>query len=184
MGRVCVGCGQRQGGGGYRFALPRGAAGVGVDLAVGILDRITQCGDAELSPGLGDTGGQQRRVACIGATQGTTLEEAQAVLGRHRIEKLPVVDADGRLSGLITVKDIQKRIQYPDATKDAQGRLRVGAAVGTGPRFAKLSRKLARWSGREEALSARCWASSSVACSEEKVMISTSRFITSGVGLR
>ncbi|CAN5764149.1 IMP dehydrogenase [soil metagenome] len=69
----------------------------------------------------------------VTAPQGTTLEEAQAVLGRHRIEKLPVVDADGRLSGLITVKDIQKRIQYPDATKDAQGRLRVGAAVGTGP---------------------------------------------------
>ncbi len=64
---------------------------------------------------------------------GTTLEEAQAILGKHRIEKLPVVDADGRLSGLITVKDIQKRIQYPDSTKDAQGRLRAGAAVGTGP---------------------------------------------------
>ncbi|MGI8710303.1 MAG: IMP dehydrogenase [Acidimicrobiales bacterium] len=64
---------------------------------------------------------------------GTTLEEAKAVLGRHRIEKLPVVDGNGRLSGLITVKDIQKRIQYPDATKDDQGRLRCGAAVGTGP---------------------------------------------------
>ena len=46
---------------------------------------------------------------------------------------LPVVDADGRLSGLITVKNIQKRIQYPDSTKDDQGRLRCGAAVGTGP---------------------------------------------------
>ncbi|MCU1497748.1 MAG: guaB [Acidimicrobiales bacterium] len=69
----------------------------------------------------------------ITAPQGTTLEEAQAVLGRHRIEKLPVVDREGRLSGLITVKDIQKRIQYPDATKDSQGRLQVGAAVGTGP---------------------------------------------------
>ena len=69
----------------------------------------------------------------VTAPQGTTLEEAQAILGRHRIEKLPVVDADGRLSGLITVKDIQKRIQYPDSTKDDQGRLRCGAAVGTGP---------------------------------------------------
>ena len=49
---------------------------------------------------------------------GTTLEEAEAILHRHRIEKLPVVDADGDLKGLITVKDIQKRIQYPDATKD------------------------------------------------------------------
>jgi len=72
------------------------------------------------------------RDGLITAPQGTSLEEARAILGRHRIEKLPVVDAQGRLSGLITVKDIQKRIQYPDATKDSQGRLRVGAAVGTG----------------------------------------------------
>ena len=69
----------------------------------------------------------------VTAPVGTTLEEAQSILGRHRIEKLPVVDGEGRLSGLITVKDIQKRIQYPDSTKDDQGRLRVGAAVGTGP---------------------------------------------------
>jgi IMP dehydrogenase len=61
---------------------------------------------------------------------GTTLDEAKAILSRHKIEKLPVVDRGGRLKGLITVKDIQKKIQYPDATKDAQGRLRVGAAVG------------------------------------------------------
>jgi IMP dehydrogenase len=64
---------------------------------------------------------------------GTTLDEAREMLRRHRIEKLPVVDADGFLKGLITVKDIQKRIQYPHATKDEQGRLRVGAAVGIGP---------------------------------------------------
>jgi IMP dehydrogenase len=63
---------------------------------------------------------------------GTTLEEARAVLHRHKIEKLPVVDEDGRLKGLITVKDIEKRIRYPHATKDDQGRLRVAAAVGTG----------------------------------------------------
>jgi IMP dehydrogenase len=63
---------------------------------------------------------------------GTTLEEARAVLHRHKIEKLPVVDEDGRLKGLITVKDIEKRIKYPRATKDEQGRLRVAAAVGTG----------------------------------------------------
>lgn len=73
------------------------------------------------------------RDGLVTAPVGTTLEEAQEILGRHRIEKLPVVDADGRLTGLITVKDIQKRIQYPDATKDSQGRLRCGAAVGTGP---------------------------------------------------
>jgi len=64
---------------------------------------------------------------------GTTLEEARAALHRHKVEKLPVVDEDGRLKGLITVKDIQKRSQYPLATKDEQGRLRVAAAVGTGP---------------------------------------------------
>jgi IMP dehydrogenase len=69
----------------------------------------------------------------VTAPVGTTLEEAQAILGRHRIEKLPVVDADGRLKGLITVKDIQKRIDYPHSTKDGQGRLRVAAAVGVGP---------------------------------------------------
>ena len=63
---------------------------------------------------------------------GTTLDEAREVLRRHKIEKLPVVNADGFLKGLITVKDIQKRIQFPVATKDEQGRLRVGAAIGTG----------------------------------------------------
>src|SRR2546421_204390 len=64
---------------------------------------------------------------------GTTLAEAEAILHRHKIEKLPVVDSDGVLKGLITVKDIQKRIEFPNATKDEQGRLRVGAAVGVGP---------------------------------------------------
>jgi IMP dehydrogenase len=69
----------------------------------------------------------------VTAPVGTTLADAERLLHRHKIEKLPVVDADGRLRGLITVKDIQKRIEFPDATKDAQGRLRVGAAVGVGP---------------------------------------------------
>ena len=69
----------------------------------------------------------------ITAPEGTTLEQAQAILGRHRIEKLPIVDADGVLSGLITVKDIQKKIAYPFATKDDRGRLRVAAAVGASP---------------------------------------------------
>ncbi len=69
----------------------------------------------------------------VTAPVGTTLGEAEAILHRNKIEKLPVVDADGRLRGLITVKDIQKKLQYPDATKDGRGRLRVGAAVGVGP---------------------------------------------------
>ena len=61
---------------------------------------------------------------------GTTLDQAQAILHEHRIEKLPVVDEAGHLKGLITVKDIFKRRQYPDACKDEHGRLRVGAAIG------------------------------------------------------
>ena len=69
----------------------------------------------------------------VTAPAGTTLAEAEEILHRNKIEKLPVVDADGRLRGLITVKDIQKKIQYPQATKDDRGRLRVGAAVGVGP---------------------------------------------------
>jgi IMP dehydrogenase len=69
----------------------------------------------------------------VTAPVGTTLAEAEGLLHRHRIEKLPVVDDNGILRGLITVKDISKRIEFPGATKDAQGRLRVGAAVGVGP---------------------------------------------------
>jgi IMP dehydrogenase len=69
----------------------------------------------------------------VTAPVGTTLEDAERLLHRHRIEKLPVVDAAGVLKGLITVKDIQKRIEFPLATKDTHGRLRVGAAVGVGP---------------------------------------------------
>jgi len=68
----------------------------------------------------------------VTAPVGTTLAEAEAILHRHKVEKLPVVDAEGRLRGLITVKDIQKKIEFPQATKDEQGRLRVGAAVGVG----------------------------------------------------
>ena len=69
----------------------------------------------------------------VTAPVGTTLHEAERLLHRHRIEKLPIVDGDGRIRGLITVKDIQKRVDFPRATKDHHGRLRVGAAVGVGP---------------------------------------------------
>jgi IMP dehydrogenase len=69
----------------------------------------------------------------VTAPVGTTLAEAEEILHRNKIEKLPVVDSDGRLRGLITVKDIQKKIQHPQATKDDRGRLCVGAAVGVGP---------------------------------------------------
>ncbi len=64
---------------------------------------------------------------------GTTLEEAKEILHKHKIEKLPVVDENGYLKGLITIKDIEKREKYPNACKDELGRLRVGAAIGVGP---------------------------------------------------
>ena len=64
------------------------------------------------------------------ASVGTTLEEAQKILGMHRIEKLPLVDKDGNLKGLITIKDIEKAIKYPHSAKDKTGRLLAGAAVG------------------------------------------------------
>ena len=69
----------------------------------------------------------------VTAPVGTTLDEARVLFARHKIEKLPVVDPEGRLSGLITVKDLQKRIDHPEATKDGDGRLRVAAALGVGP---------------------------------------------------
>ncbi|HHV94372.1 MAG TPA: IMP dehydrogenase [Firmicutes bacterium] len=68
----------------------------------------------------------------ITAPVGTTLEEAKAILHKHKIEKLPLVDDKYFLKGLITIKDIKKAIQYPNAAKDQQGRLRVAAAVGVG----------------------------------------------------
>jgi IMP dehydrogenase len=74
------------------------------------------------------------RERLITAPVGTSLEEAEQILHRERIEKLPVVDEDGRLRGLITVKDIFKRRQFPNAAKDEHGRLRVGGAIGTGTR--------------------------------------------------
>lgn len=66
----------------------------------------------------------------VTAPEGTSLAEAQKILGRHRIEKLPIVDKDGNLKGLITIKDIEKAIQYPNSAKDKNGRLLAGAAIG------------------------------------------------------
>jgi IMP dehydrogenase len=78
----------------------------------------------------------------VTAPVGTTLEEAERILGQHRIEKLPVVDENGRLHGLITVKDIHKRRQYPNANKDQHGRLRVAGAIGAGGDFMERGRAL------------------------------------------
>lgn len=72
------------------------------------------------------------REKLITAPEGTSLEKAREILHEHRIEKLPVVNKHFALKGLITIKDIEKRIKYPHACKDVHGRLRVGAAVGVG----------------------------------------------------
>jgi IMP dehydrogenase len=74
---------------------------------------------------------------------GTTLEAAEKILHEHRVEKLLVVDDKYNLKGLITVKDIQKKVQYPNATKDERGRLRVGASVGVGPEAVERAQALA-----------------------------------------
>jgi IMP dehydrogenase len=75
---------------------------------------------------------------------GTTLEEAERLLQKHRIEKLLVVDSEYKLKGLITVKDIQKKLEFPSAAKDAQGRLLVGAAIGATGDFLERAVDLAR----------------------------------------
>ena len=80
---------------------------------------------------------------------GTTLEDAEKILHQHRVEKLLVVDDDYTLKGLITVKDIQKKLKYPNAAKDPQGRLRVGAAIGaTGDFLERAQRTRATEGGR------------------------------------
>jgi IMP dehydrogenase len=72
------------------------------------------------------------KMPLITAKEGTTLDDAQKILKEHKIEKLPIVDSQGVLKGLITIKDIEKREQFPNANKDSYGRLRVAAAIGVG----------------------------------------------------
>src|SRR5690242_4146911 len=76
---------------------------------------------------------------------GTTLEEAESILHKHRVEKLLVVDENYNLKGLITVKDIQKKLKYPNAAKDSQGRLRVGAAIGATGDYLERAQEMARY---------------------------------------
>jgi uncharacterized protein (TIGR03437 family) len=94
---------------------------------------------------------------------GTTLEQAEAILHQHRVEKLLVVDDQYNLKGLITVKDIQKKLKYPNAAKDSQGRLRVGAAIGATGDF---------WSARRNWWRARwtCWPSTRRTATPARVM--------------
>jgi IMP dehydrogenase len=80
----------------------------------------------------------------ITVPEGTTLEEAKEILHQHRIEKLLVVDSRGKLSGLLTVKDIMKRMEHPNASKDAKGRLMVGAAIGPGEQDIERATALVR----------------------------------------
>jgi len=98
-------------------------------ILVGILTNRDVCFETDYTQRVGDL---MTKEGLITAPVGTTLAEAADILRRHKVEKLPVVDGTGKLQGLITVKDIRKRVLYPLATKDDQGRLRVGAAVGAG----------------------------------------------------
>lgn len=85
-----------------------------------------------------------KRDKLITAPEGTSLEKAREILHEHRIEKLPVVNKHFELKGLITIKDIEKRIKYPSACKDTHGRLRVGAALGVGPETEERVRLLVK----------------------------------------
>jgi IMP dehydrogenase len=76
--------------------------------------------------------GVMTKDALITASEGTTLEDAKSILMKYKVEKLPIVDKEGRLKGLITIKDIQKAKDFPNACKDDHGRLRAGAAIGVG----------------------------------------------------
>ncbi len=80
----------------------------------------------------------------VTAPVGTSLEDAEKILHKHKIEKLPIVDKDFNLAGLITIKDIEKRKKYPNACKDALGRLRVGAAIGVGEEAVERADVLAK----------------------------------------
>lgn len=95
---------------------------------VGILTNRDMRFETDYTQKIGDIMTKDRLIT---APEGTSLAEAQKILGKHRIEKLPIVDADFRLKGLITIKDIEKAIQYPNSAKDKNGRLLVGAAIGS-----------------------------------------------------
>ena len=83
-----------------------------------------------------------KRRSLVTATPNVTLEKAEELLHKHRIEKLPLVDRQGKLAGLITTKDLVKRIKFPLATKDEEGRLRVGAAIGVREDYLERARAL------------------------------------------
>lgn len=94
---------------------------------VGIITNRDMRFETDLTRQIGDC---MTKDSLVTASEGTSLEEAKAILSEHRIEKLPLVDGDGNLKGLITIKDIEKATKYPNSAKDSSGRLLVGAAVG------------------------------------------------------
>ena len=94
---------------------------------VGIITNRDMRFETDLSRQIGEC---MTKDSLVTASEGTSLEAAKAILSEHRIEKLPLVDGDGNLKGLITIKDIEKATKYPNAAKDGSGRLLVGAAVG------------------------------------------------------
>ncbi len=94
---------------------------------VGIITNRDMRFETDLSKPIGEVMTKEHLVT---AAVGTSLEEAKDILRKHRIEKLPLVDANGHLKGLITIKDIEKATKYPNSAKDSSGRLLVGAAVG------------------------------------------------------
>ena len=101
--------------------------------------------ETDMSKKIGDL---MTRDNLVTAKEGTSLEEAKEIMHNHRIEKLPIVDKDYVLKGLITIKDIQKKIEYPNANTDELGRLRVGGAIGVG----QLDRAKALWEAGADVL--------------------------------
>lgn len=108
---------------------------------VGILTNRDLRFEINLDRPVEDVMTKEKLVTCA---VGTTLDEAMKILHKYRIEKLPVVDPDGNLHGLITIKDIEKRRKYPNANKDKYGRLRVAAAVGASSDFAERASALVK----------------------------------------
>lgn len=96
---------------------------------IGILTNRDMRFETDLSKKIGDL---MTKSPLFTAKEGISLDEAKMMMHKHRIEKLPIVDENYRLKGLITIKDIQKKIEYPNANKDSVGRLRVGGAIGVG----------------------------------------------------
>ena len=114
-------------------------------ILIGILTNRDMRFETDMSRKIGDV---MTKAPLITAKDGTSLEEAKEIMHKHRIEKLPIVDKDYVLKGLITIKDIQKKIEYPNANTDDLGRLRVGGAIGVG----QLDRAKALWEAGADVL--------------------------------